>query len=672
MTPDSTTARTTPSGAGGWEQASGLREAPTSPPSAFEGDPSKHVRRGHFSPGSQRPSRGTRRGASPALLPTLLATLTLLAGCSDPSPKGALEAPASAPSAERYSDELVVDLVDGTSLESFLADHPELAKRNARWNSPNVADEAIAVLQVRASEAEELAAKLRADPRVEGAERNALFRLPLAPAGAKSWIPDDDSAPPRDSFPNDPFYEKQWNMEQVRARSAWRFATGDDVIVAVIDTGVAYEDEKGVWAPDLKATRFVPGYDFVNDDAIAADDHGHGTHCAGTIAQSTDNGRGVVGLAPACKIMPLKVLSAQGWGNTSDIADAIRFAADKGADVISMSLGGGGYSPVMHSAVDYAQRKGVVVVAAAGNANRGRVEYPAAYPGVLAVTAVGPNRKRAFYSSYGRRAFIAAPGGDLRQGDEAGVLQNTVMPRNPDHPTVYAYFQGTSMATPHVAAAAALVREAGVTNPEAVAEILADTAQGSGWSREYGHGILDAGAAVQRAVFLPSYLALGLSVLLIGVVWIKTPGKQLARGPLVLGALVGSAGLFFLIPLGASDLPLVGEFLTRAAPDWGLVAFGPEWHWNAIFASALIPLGLGVVSLPTRLTRSLGVGLALGWSARLLTGIALPYADVQGIPGQGLLDGIWLATNAVLLLGAAGYMLRLGRTKFSGNAQVVA
>lgn len=610
----------------------------------------------------------------PALLPLTVAAL--LTGCGDPGPKpGELESPASAPLAERFGDELVLDLVDGTPLESFLEAHPELANRQARWNSPNVADEAIAVINVRPSEAESLLAKLRQDPRVERAERNALFRLPLtptAPTGTKTWIPDDDATPPRDSFPNDPFYGKQWNMEQVRARPAWRFATGDDVIVAVIDTGVAYEDEKGVWAPDLKATRFVPGYDFVNDDAIAADDHGHGTHCAGTIAQSTDNGRGVVGLAPGCKIMPLKVLSAQGWGNTSDIADAIRFAADNGADVISMSLGGGGYSAVMHSAVSYAQGKGVVVVAAAGNANRNRVEYPAAYPGVLAVTAVGPSGKRAFYSSYGRQAFIAAPGGDLREGDEAGVLQNTVMPSNPDHPTVYAYFQGTSMATPHVAAAAALVREAGVTNPRAVASILADSAKGSGWSREYGHGILDAGAAVQRAVFLPSYVALGLSLVLIAVVWIKTPAAQLSRAPLVLGALVSSAGLFFLIPLGLSNVPLVGEFLTRAAPDWGLVAFGPEWHWSAIFASALIPLGVGVVSLPTKLTRSLGIGIALGWSARLLTGVALPYSDVQGIPGQGLLDGIWLATNAVLLLGAAGYTLRLGRTKFSGNAQVVA
>src|SRR5690606_11854912 len=119
-------------------------------------------------------------------------------------------------------------------------------------------------------------------------------------------------------------------------------------------------------------------------------DHGHGTHSAGTIAQSTHNGKGVIGLAWRCKVMPLKVLSAQGWGTTSDIADAIRFAADNGAHVLSLSLGGGGYSKVMRDAVAYAHAKGCTVVCAAGNANRPKVEYPAAYPGALAISSVGP------------------------------------------------------------------------------------------------------------------------------------------------------------------------------------------------------------------------------------------------------------------------------------------
>jgi len=261
----------------------------------------------------------------------------------------------------------------------------------------------------------------------------------------------------------------------VHAREAWRYARGEDVIVAVIDTGVAYEDAKGLWAPDLKRTRFVPGKDFVNDDDIAADDHGHGTHCAGTIAQSTNNEIGVVGLAPNCKIMPLKVLTAEGWGTTSDIADAIRFAADNGAHVLSLSLGGGGYSRVLASAVQHARDKGCLVVCAAGNGGRGKVEYPAAYPGATAVSSVGPSGKLAFYSSYGKQCFIAGPGGDKSKAATDGVLQNTLDFDRPGK-THYAYYQGTSMATPHVAAAAALLYSCGVTDPDAVEALLAKSA----------------------------------------------------------------------------------------------------------------------------------------------------------------------------------------------------
>ena len=599
-----------------------------------------------------------------------LAALALaLAGCD------AAEAPRpddAAPLVPGATAEVVVDLVDGTPLTELLSRYPELEAAAARWNSPHSADEAIAVLRVPAARQGDLLARLGQDALVEHAEPNVRFDLPedrWRTSDAARLIPDDQDLPALDGFPNDPLWGKQWNMELVGARGAWRYATGQGVIVAVIDTGVAYEDSKGLWAPDLKRTRFVAGYDFVNDDAIAADDHGHGTHCAGTIAQSTHNGVGVVGLARECQIMPLKVLSAEGWGTTSDIADAIRFAADNGAHVLSLSLGGGGYSRILRDAVRYAHAKGCVVVCAAGNGGRARIEYPAAYAEALAISAVGPTGRKAPYSSYGKGLFLAGPGGDMRNGVEDGVLQNTLDPRGPSAGrTVYAYFQGTSMATPHVAAAAALLVEAGVTRPDQVAGVLAASAQGSGYTQELGHGLLDAHAAVRRAVLLPGCVSLALAALALLVCVRRVRPRALPRPLLVLGAVMAASGLFFLRPLGVAHVPGVGPLLVTAIPDWGLVLFGPGWHWSPLFASALIPCVVGLALTPVRATRPLAVGLALGWAARLVTGVALPYADVRWLPGAGLLDALWLLANAGVCLAAAAYFVRLGRTKFAGHA----
>ena len=204
-------------------------------------------------------------------------------------------------------------------------------------------------------------------------DRQLLKKLRKSPLAAQTEYIEPNYEYSLLEAPNDPDYSKQWNFRDINIESAWKETKGQGITVAVIDTGVSK-------VPDLQLTKFVKGYDFVSDREDASDDNGHGTHVAGTIAQSTNNGYGVAGIAYEAKIMPLKVLSKGGGGTVADIAEAIRFATDNGADVINMSLGGGGASKIMQEAIDYAYSKKVVIIAAAGNANQNAALTKAATP----------------------------------------------------------------------------------------------------------------------------------------------------------------------------------------------------------------------------------------------------------------------------------------------------
>jgi len=324
--------------------------------------------------------------------------------------------------------------------------------------------------------------------------------------------------------PNDPFYNPyQWHLDipenkeisawhgdnggGINIEPAWDTATGTGAIVAVIDTGVAYENYgEYMMAPDLANTCFVAGYDFVNNDVHPNDDEGHGTHVTGTIAQSTNNGVGIAGVAFDCSIMPIKVLGSDGSGYYSWIADGIYYAADNGAQVISMSLGGTSTSDVLEDALAYAYEKNVTIVCSAGNGGPdGDPGYPAAYDAYcIAVGATRYDETVSYYSTNGNYVDIAAPGGDLtvdqnrdRYGD--GVLQQTH--DGSDYTTFgYYFYQGTSMAAPHVSGVAALLISNGVTSPDDVREALQSTAEDKGAPGRdpaYGWGIVDAYAALQ-------------------------------------------------------------------------------------------------------------------------------------------------------------------------------
>ena len=298
--------------------------------------------------------------------------------------------------------------------------------------------------------------------------------------------------------PNDPYYNYQWHLDSINMKQAWDISTGEGTIVAVLDTGI----RRGT---DLALTCFVTGYDFAYNDADPIDDNGHGTHVAGTIAQSTNNGLGVAGVAFNSCLMPVKVLNSAGSGSYSSIASGIHYAVDNGADVISLSLGGPSSSDALTEAVRYAYDKGVTVVAACGNENTNTCLYPAAYDDyVIAVGATQYDETRAPYSNYGSSLDIVAPGGntdvDLNgDGYVDGVLQQTFTISRGRINWGYYFFQGTSMATPHVSGVAALVIANGVTGPDNVRAALETTAKdkgATGWDETYGWGLVDAFAAL--------------------------------------------------------------------------------------------------------------------------------------------------------------------------------
>lgn len=279
----------------------------------------------------------------------------------------------------------------------------------------------------------------------------------------------------------------QYGNDLVRAepaRAEVDAAALGDVVVAVLDTGVAPHDEL--------ATALVPGRNFTDSPGgllDATDRHGHGTHVAGTIG--ADAGSYVEGVAPGVRIMPVKVLGDTGNGWSNWTADGIIWAADNGADVINMSLGGSSPSTVQAQAVAYARSRGVTVVAAAGNDDTSAPSYPAADPGVIGVAAVDEQRARAPFSNYGSSVDVAAPG--------VGILSTYLEVEHWGH----VYMDGTSMASPHVAGVAALMEAAApALTPDQVEQALTGSATDLGASGRddlFGHGLVDAVRAVQGA-----------------------------------------------------------------------------------------------------------------------------------------------------------------------------
>jgi serine protease len=325
--------------------------------------------------------------------------------------------------------------------------------------------------------------------------------------------------------PNDPYYRFQWNFTQIGVERTWGIQKGKaSVAVAVLDSGVAYEDyvdprtgQVFRKAPDWGDTEFLSGYDFVNGDTHPNDDEYHGTHVASTIAEATNNGIGVAGLAFGCAIMPVKVLDANGEGTFFDVADGIDFAASyeqggaKPVKVINLSLGSEGTSQTLTQAIDRAFAAGVLTVAAAGNSGKRVVEFPASLAKVVAVGALDARKERAFYSNTGPELDLVAPGGDCDRDDNGDGYGDCIYQQMPDPYLVeigrhdqfdYWGLDGTSMATAHVSAVAALLFSQGFTDPAAVRAALEQTAErlggapADGRNDSYGHGLVRPASAL--------------------------------------------------------------------------------------------------------------------------------------------------------------------------------
>jgi serine protease len=339
-----------------------------------------------------------------------------------------------------------------------------------------------------------------------------------------TFVPNDEGA---GTTPGG-WQELQWNFVGtfgIDAPEAWANVAADGapggrgVVVAVLDTGVAYAN-RGRFriSPDFNRSEFVKGYDFVGRDPYPNDRNGHGTFVAGTIAEATNNVAGLTGLAYGAKIMPVRVLDTEGEGEASTIAEGVRFAVDHGARVINLSLE---FSPGVTAsdipeligALRYAHRRRVLVVAAAGNEGHTAVAYPAKAPDVLAVGATTEHGCLAAYSNDGSGLALVAPGGgpdaDL-PGDPncnpetpgKDIYQVTFTGNSVSRFGMPSGYEGTSMATPHVSATAALVIASGVLGahptPAQLTARLRATARklgGGGDEDLYGAGLLDAAAA---------------------------------------------------------------------------------------------------------------------------------------------------------------------------------
>jgi serine protease len=450
---------------------------------------------------------GLATGPSAAATPR-----TPAAGVANPFASGAATAPAYVPGRVIVGYEARIGAVTAARIARTMG---------ARTGAPAASARTRVLRLAKGASVPAAVAKLRRQPGVAFAQPDYI-----AHAAGSMWIPNDRG--PTDRYGG--WESLQWNFlpqAGVNAPTAWanlrmvRRPGGTRVVVAILDTGVAYRNwHKFRKSPDFKHTRFVSPHDFVSNHSLPLDRNGHGTFVAGVVGESTDNIFGLTGLAYGASIMPVRVLDSDGSGDEVTIARGIRYAVIHHANVINLSLefspdqvSRAAEIPDIGSAIAFAHQRGVVVVASAGNDQTNQLAYPAREPPVISVGATTLDRCLADYSNGGNGLDLVAPGGgdDSFSSDVAtcqparnlpAIRQLTLV--NPPHWGKFGYPStiGTSMSAPEVAATVALVIASGVIgphpSPDALLARLEQTAVplgGSHPNRSYGFGLLDAGAA---------------------------------------------------------------------------------------------------------------------------------------------------------------------------------
>ncbi len=406
-------------------------------------------------------------------LSTLLAILVLL-GTALPVAADEPEPPKTPAAAEVVPGEVVVKWRDASR-------GPDVARARglalvAELGVPGKGMPALLSTQGRA--VNDVIAELNADPAVEYAEPNYVTHLVAAVAV------------------NDPKTAGQYSLDRMRVRDAWSLEQGGSGIVAVLDTGVQANHR------DL-AGRVLAGYDFVNNDSNAADDNGHGTWVSGIIAANANDGYGIAGISWTDKILPVKIMTSTGTGDTADLTSGIIWAANHGATVINMSVGGFPNSQYVQDAINYAWNKGAVLVGAAGNNGIQQTFFPASFANVVSVSATQINDEFAHWSSYGAKVDVSAPGASVQ-------TTNCTVCTYGDHDSWgdHTYISGTSFATPNVAGVIALIRARypSYTPAQVVNRLFAtvDDLGYAGTDIRYGRGRVNAYRAVGGSVAAPA------------------------------------------------------------------------------------------------------------------------------------------------------------------------